>query len=313
MGIKVRDVAFVRFQAPDLEKMEEFLVSFGMVRSDRTDDTLYMRGTNDEGFVHVTHRADEAGVLGWAFEANEVSDLEHLALLEGFSGIQELDGPGGGRVVRTTAPDGFQVEVVAGRGSIGALPEPNFPERNEARAYQRKGSPVRLASPSASHVKRLGHLVITVADFATSAAWYKEHFGLVVSDEIHTDEGEPFGAFFRCDQGKMFVDHHTIGIMGSGKSGFSHCAFEVENFDDLMLGNARLAEGGYQHDHGIGRHILGSQIYDYWRDPWGNVVEHWTDGDLFNDETPPNITDFAALRGDQWGPTTARDIAGARL
>lgn len=310
MGIKVKDIAFVRVEAPDLDKMETFLNDFGMVRSDRTDSTLYMRGTNDEGYVHVTNLADESRVVGYAFEANDVSELEQLAQ-EGFSAVEPLDGPGGGFVVRATDPDGFLVEVIAGRESVGALPEPTFPERNEAWAYRRKGSPVRLEA-STSHVKRLGHCLITVEDYATSRDWYNQHLGLVISDEVHTDEGKALGAFLRCDRGKEYTDHHTLGVIGSGQTSFNHCAFEVPGLDDLMLGNSLLATKGYEHQMGIGRHILGSQIFDYWRDPWGNVLEHWTDGDLFNDETPPNITDMETLRGDQWGPnSTAKHMATA--
>jgi hypothetical protein len=36
--IKVRDVAFPRLQAPDLDRMESFLIDFGMVRAHRTED-----------------------------------------------------------------------------------------------------------------------------------------------------------------------------------------------------------------------------------------------------------------------------------
>ena len=64
-----------------------------------------------------------------------------------------------------------------------------------------------------------------------------------------------------------------------------------------------MASAGYAHQWGIGRHILGSQIYDYWLDPWGHMVEHWTDGDLFNNQTPPNIASLTDLIGSQWGPT----------
>jgi hypothetical protein len=32
-------------------------------------------------------------------------------------------------------------------------------------------------------------------------------------------------------------------------------------------------------------------------------VEHWTDGDLFNNTTPPNIADLVSLVSSQWGPT----------
>ena len=35
--------------------------------------------------------------------------------------------------------------------------------------------------------------------------------------------------------------------------------------------------GKYKHVWGLGRHVLGSQIYDYWMDPWDRVHEHWCD------------------------------------
>ena len=57
MGIKIQDIAYVRFSAPDLDQMETFLTEFGMVRADRTGDTLYMRGLDGDAFLHVTHGA----------------------------------------------------------------------------------------------------------------------------------------------------------------------------------------------------------------------------------------------------------------
>src|SRR5882757_7463816 len=121
MGIKVNDIAFVRFRVPDLDVMQVFLEEFGMQCTERTDDALYMRGTDDEGFVHVSHLGAEAAFIGLAFEANSDADLDELATDAEFSDVIELDGPGGGRVVRATDPDGFEVEVVAGRGSVGHL------------------------------------------------------------------------------------------------------------------------------------------------------------------------------------------------
>ena len=86
----------------------------------------------------------------------------------------------------------------------------------------------------------------------------------------------------RCDRGDMPVDHHTIFLAGMGEAKFNHAAFEVENIDDLMRGRAVLEQRGAQSVWGVGRHILGSQVFDYWRDPWGHMIEHWTDGDLFD-------------------------------
>ena len=56
MGIKIEDIAYVRFGAPDLDAMEAFLSEFGMIRTERTDDTLHIRGLDEDSFVHVTHR-----------------------------------------------------------------------------------------------------------------------------------------------------------------------------------------------------------------------------------------------------------------
>ena len=53
--VKVSDLAFGRLQSPSLDEAEEFLTAFGMVRSDRTKDALYMRGTDPNHHIHVTH------------------------------------------------------------------------------------------------------------------------------------------------------------------------------------------------------------------------------------------------------------------
>ena len=299
---KVKDIAFVRFRAPDLDVMEAFLTEFGMQRSGRDDSTLYMRGSNDEGFVHVTHLGDEPGFIGLAFEATSEDALSEWAALDGFSPVGDLDGPGGGRVVRTVDPNGFQVEVVAERGTVGRLPLPSASPRNDATDRTRVGAPVRLAS-GASHVQRLGHCVLDVLDFRVSEAWYKECFGLVTSDEIALDDHTALGAFLRCDQGQRHVDHHTLFLIGIGRARFNHAAFEVADFDDLMSGHTHLKANNRTPQWGIGRHVLGSQIYDYWLDPHGHMLEHWTDGDLFNNETPPNIASLGELLASQWGPT----------
>lgn len=299
--IKVTDVAFVRFTAPDLDVMEQYFTDFGMHRSERTDSALYMRGAGDEGFVHVTELGDEAGFVGLAFDADSVDDLDVLAQRDDFGDVTDLDGPGGGRVVATTDPNGFQVEVVAGRGSVGRLGQASSVVHNNADDRQRRSATVRLdAGPS--HVQRLGHVVLNVIDFRESEAWYKERFGLITSDEIAIDETRALGAFMRCDRGPIHVDHHTLFCVGSGTAGFNHAAFEVANFDDLMTGHTHLQNASRQHQWGVGRHILGSQIYDYWRDPYGHMVEHWTDGDLFDSDAAPNVVGVPELLGSQWGP-----------
>ncbi|MCA6223593.1 MAG: VOC family protein, partial [Phenylobacterium sp.] len=184
--------------------------------------------------------------------------------------------------------------------------------RNTAAARPRISSRVRVeAGPS--RVVRLGHAVLEVSDFRASEAWYKSRFGLLTSDEVEAAPGAAIGAFLRCDRGATPTDHHTLFLLqGPGGPRFNHAAFEVENLDDLMRGHAHLKSDGRQAAWGVGRHILGSQVFDYWKDPWGHELEHWTDGDLFTASDAPGKASFAELLGVQWGAVHPMMAQGAR-
>ena len=111
-------------------------------------------------------------------------------------------------------------------------------------------------------------------------------------------------AFMRCDRGETYTDHHTLVCFEVGEPSLDHVAFEVEDFDAVMLGHDHLKGAEYDHKNGVGRHILGSQIYDYWNDPWGNVHEHFTDGDLLNDSHGTDRSGPEVALGTQWGVMT---------
>ena len=145
-------------------------------------------------------------------------------------------------------------------------------------------------------------MVLRVSDFRRSEAWYKSRFGFLSSDEVYLGKPENvITAFMRCDRGDDFTDHHTFLCVGVGEVGFDHAAFEVEDIDAVMAGHDHLEQAGYEHHAGIGRHVLGSQVFDYWRDPWGRVLEHFTDGDLLNVQHETALHDPAAALGTQWG------------
>ena len=298
--IKVKDVAYVRFGAPDLEPMEKFLTDFGLVVSAREGDVLYARGTDPSPYAHVTERG-EAGFRGVAFEAASAEDLEAASRLEGASPVEKIDAPGGGQRVRFTDPDGFAVEVVSGRALLPDLPVRSASPLNRGSERQRLGTLQRVAD-GPSCVKRLGHVVLRVSDFRRSEAWYKSRFGFLSSDEVYLGEQENvITAFLRCNRGEDYTDHHTFLCVGIGEPGFDHAAFEVEDIDAVMAGHDHLAQARYEHHSGIGRHVLGSQVFDYWRDPWGNVVEHFTDGDLLNVHHETGVYDPGTALGTQWG------------
>lgn len=296
--IKVEDIAHVRFAAPDFAAMRSFLEDFGMTVFEH-GGRLYGKGSDGRPFVHVTEPG-EAKFISVGLRAETLVDLDRLAASEGVM-VENLDEPGGGKIVRLTDPDGYGVEVVAGQ----AKSEVSFPfsdqPRNTAAAKPRFRSTVRLDAAPA-HVRRIGHAVLKVRDFRASEAWYKQRFGFLTSDEVEAAKDVPLGAFMRCDRGDKPADHHTIFLAQlPGELGLLHAAFEVANLDDLMLGHQYLKAKKRQPAWGVGRHIMGSQIFDYWKDPFGNELEHWTDGDLFIADDPPQKQPMSALLAVQWG------------
>jgi catechol 2,3-dioxygenase-like lactoylglutathione lyase family enzyme len=298
--IKVRDIAHVRIRVPDLDRMETYLTDFGLVRADRSDGALYMRGTDPNHHCHITERG-EVGMLGLAFFADSADDLREIATSPDASPVESVKEPGGGSRVVLTDPNGFKVEIVHGWEPVKALPtrksEWNFGEQR-----QRQG--VLRLQPGPSQVKRLGHVVIEVPDVTGTAKWYSDHFGLLASDIGYVDDPEkPITLFMRCDRGEEYVDHHSFLPIQSmtGKPGYHHAAFEVHDVNDVFLGHEYLKTKSYEHDAGIGRHILGSQVFDYWKGPWGFVTEHWTDGDLVNVHHKPEPAGIDKVMGSQWG------------
>jgi catechol 2,3-dioxygenase-like lactoylglutathione lyase family enzyme len=296
--IRIEDVAHVRFAAPDLAAMRSFLDDFGMDCFEQ-DGRLYGRGQDGRPFVHVTELG-EARFVAVGFRAESVDDLERLAAAEGVA-VCDSDEPGGGRIVRLIDPDGHGVEVVAGQINRPAAPPPSESPRNSASARPRFRTSVRL-DPTPAHVRRIGHAVLKVSDFRASEAWYKHRFGFLTSDEVEAAPDVPLGAFMRCNRGDKPADHHSLFLAQlPGKPCLLHAAFEVAGFDDLMLGHDYLKARKRHAAWGVGRHIMGSQIFDYWKDPFGNELEHWTDGDLFTAADPPQKLPMSALLAVQWG------------
>lgn len=294
------DVAFVRFGVPDLAPMRRFLEDFGMVEAACDERRLFMRGYEGTPFAHVTEVADKPCFLGFGIWLRDEADLRRLAEHDK-ADIAQLDGPGGGSVVRLVDPDGFIVEAVAGQQAAEALPRPQHTSWNHGGSYPRQ-SVSRSVPKGPSHVRRLGHVVLAVANFRASEAWYKERFGFITSDEIQPKPDVAIGAFMRADRGEVPCDHHTLFLLERpGRTGFMHAAYEVADLDDLMVGHEHLAAAGYDLRWGIGRHHLGSQVFDYWYDPYGNEIEHWTDGDQFVATDSGGIASIEKLMGVQWG------------
>src|SRR5438552_11366270 len=166
----------------------------------------------------------------------------------------------------------------------------------------RAGELMRLPK-GPSHVKRIGHGVMMTPKFRETVDWFREMLGFVCSDDVYAGEkNNLIGSFNRCDRGDTYVDHHVFFCLNHAKTGLNHLSFEVSDIDDVAVGHDYLAQfGKYEHMWGIGRHVLGSQVYDYWADPWGRVHEHWADSDRLNRANGSNLVPAEEALTSQWG------------
>src|SRR5271165_5544980 len=298
---RATSLAYLIFDRPDLDLATKFLTDFGLRVVKKTENQLYLRGTAGNPFCYVVNRAPKARFVGLGLSVASVDDLRKLSALPGASGVENSDAPGGGRRVRLVDPAGFHVDAVAEQTASEPLPH-RSPIKFNAPDEIIRVDKTQRPPPLPPEVVKLGHVVLEVPNYQAVSAWYTQHFGFIPSDICVLPDGSPAATFFRLDLGGRPADHHTLALAQSFMSQLDHCAFEVVDADAVGMGQRLLSDKGWQHSWGMGRHILGSQIFDYWRDPWHSKHEHYCDGDVFTSDVPAGIYPLTREAMSQWGP-----------
>lgn len=311
--IKVEDLAWLEFTKPDLDAAENFAHDFGFATAARTADALYLRGFLAGGVCAVIRTGPRSTFVGPTFRAAGRADLARLAAAHDTL-ISRVDEPCGGVAVELRDPSGIPVRVVADTAEFAELPRQHPLAFNTPDALVRTNATQRPPREPA-RIERLGHVVIESASFDRDLDFYLDNFGLIVSDfQFYAGQRDrgPTMAFVRCDRGDTPADHHTIAMnLGPGRR-YIHSAYQVAGLDAMAAGQAYLAERRYTHAWGIGRHVEGSQIFDYWRDPDGLMVEHFADGDVFDSTVDAGWSPMSASGLSQWGPKVTAEFLGTR-
>lgn len=297
----IDDIEYVIFRHPDLEALRCFMVDYGLLDAERRGETLYLRSYGDAPFSYVTTRGD-AAFIGMGFRVAGRDDLDALAARFGAT-VEDSPHPGGGMYFHTTDPDGRRLEFVHGARRAAPVPSGGAPIAwNDAHARNRLGTYQRPGY-APSHIQRLGHLAVFTPNPQQTIAWYCDNLGMKPSELIHDgEETHVLASFMHLDKGPDWTDHHTLAVVGGPAAGIDHISFECRDFDDVGVGHMVMLDKGHKHRWGIGRHFHGSQIFDYWTDPAGFHVEHFSDGDLVNEDTPTLRFPFGRDTLLQWGP-----------
>ena len=278
--VKATRLAYLIWDVADMEEQEQFLQDFGMLTHFKDEESLYMRSYSNSPYLYIGRKARQTKFVGLGFEVASRNDLETLSQ-ECDVPLISLQRPGGGEVVVLTAPDSIRVEVCFGIDPVEAIDaEVYFQPSNSPSKISRINAGIRPPLRP-SPVMNLGHCVLATNNFERAANWYMEHLGLIPTDVVCLDDATPVITFMRLDRGDTPADHHTIVLSKGTGVGYEHSAYEVQDLDALAQGQQFLKMKSYTHLWGLGRHILGSQLFDYWHDPSGYEFEHYTDGDVF--------------------------------
>ncbi len=138
--------------------------------------------------------------------------------------------------------------------------------------------------------RRVGHVVLGSTDPKASVNFYVNGLGFRISDTLP----EAGATFMRCS-----TDHHNLLVLPAPVPCMNHYALEMDDIDGIGLrGFDVVHERPDASVYGVGRHIVGSNVFWYLLDPAGGMFELFTDMDqITNDDLWDN-----ELRRDDWDP-----------
>ncbi|MEZ5956351.1 MAG: VOC family protein [Hyphomonadaceae bacterium] len=153
----------------------------------------------------------------------------------------------------------------------------------------------RPLQPATGHPLYLSHAVINTPDPQRSIDFYVQRLGFTVSDAYE----QGLLTFLRCAQRQ----HHCIAIAKAAHKGVHHVSWECGSIDAVMQSVTRMRGFGMEPLWGPGRHGPGGNIFCYFADPDGLVVEFTTDLIQINDDDAWIVREWARtpLNADIWG------------
>ena len=156
-----------------------------------------------------------------------------------------------------------------------------LPETNAPDTAQRHNVPAEGATRGRAAPVRFGHMVLWApGDLAAHVAFYTDRLGFRVTDNVLGA-----GVFMRCAGS---TDHHNLFLQkGGGETGeylgFQHVAYEIRDFDAVMMLGAHMEGAGWRTNVGPLRHNIGSSMSWYMWNPAGGLAEAYCDMDYADD------------------------------
>ena len=189
----------------------------------------------------------------------------------------------GGRLHLTDPLNGWDI-VVEPAPALETSADPkrlvNGPAERPRRGERAEVTVERQTRPP----RRLGHAVIGTPHIDKTRQLFMDGLGFRLSDAV---AGIAF--FLRCSP-----DHHNFLIQPGPVPYLNHYAFEHDDIDAVArAASLYLRAHPDAHVDGPGRHVVGSNVFWYMRDPSGTFFEFFTDMDtIVDDQAWPTREDW---------------------
>jgi catechol 2,3-dioxygenase len=272
--IKVTRLAHLEINVTDLDRSSEFYNDrWGLdlaeehdgrryFRSDTPDFHTLVMGTGIPDLDHVSFVVADSEELKRAEDVLERAGAD--VVLPVSSGVE----PGIGSLLRFRDPNGLLVELVA-----------DVEERHESYG-------VRDVKP-----RGLDHVVLRVPDFDVTKQFYQQVLGFRLSDET-----DGVMAFMRCN-----ANHHSLAFVNADTASLHHAAFTVDDWSTLATGVKSLGDAGICRIWGPGRHGPGDNLFSYFLDPDGHILEYTCEVQQIPDDAAWEPRIWARGRKEKWG------------
>lgn len=205
----------------------------------------FFAGTGSDPFILALLPGREPALRAVTFRCACEAAMADLAARAAAAGCKVADGPapdsrpGGGRMIDIRGPHGCPIRLVCG------------------------DRPRQAAPTCIDRAERLAHVNINTRDVDGLAAFWREVLGFRLSDRSRQM------AFLRCN-----ADHHAVVLAEAPVEGLNHIAFLLPEWEGVMLASGRMRDHGFEIGWGVGRHGPGNNVFAYFVDPEGYVVEH---------------------------------------
>mgnify|MGYP006425927075 FL=1 len=249
--------------------------TWGLTSVSSDAEGIFLRGSGGSPYLVRLLEGSKTTVSSINFTAPNGGVLKDLHAkvtasgMETVSDISEIGFPGGGFGFSFKDPEGRNLRVIA------------------------DASPGSAMKDDPSQPRQLSHIVLNAGTPENSVGFFKDVLGFKTSDIT----GKM--TFLRCCS-----DHHSIAITNAGGPTLNHIAFEIMDWESVMLGGGRMRDAGYTIAWGVGRHGPGNNVFAYFVGPDDVVIEYTAEVEQVDDTYKvgmPEDWTWPPGRIDQWG------------